>query len=165
MKKSLVLAVFAVAMMFVSGCRSQFVTVNVYPEDATVIANGVEYKNTSPFFIEVPTGKQLALTAYKKGYKDSIYVIDYELSTYGKISAWTSILVLPAFGLFADQAWTLKENNVTLTLDKICDIPEKDMPRTALPVYVPEDKRNEGINSSDLDQTTDPNARVIFESL
>lgn len=104
------------AAAFLCGCRTQIVTLDVIPADARVIANGVEYNNKSPIFIEASTGRQLLITAYKEGYRDKLYVIDYSLSTLGKIEAWTSIFILPAFGLLFDNAWTLKENNVTLIL-------------------------------------------------
>ncbi len=108
-------------MVMLCGCRvrTQLVAVDVIPADAKVIANGVAYDNHSPLFIEADTGKQLVITAYKEGYRDKIYVIDYSLSTLGKIEAWTAFLVLPAFGLMADNAWRLNENNVELTLEPL----------------------------------------------
>ena len=61
MKKMMILS-FAAAVMFISGCRTQIVTLDVIPADARVIANGVEYDNKSPIFIEASTGKQLVIT-------------------------------------------------------------------------------------------------------
>lgn len=117
--KQISLFLTAAMILLISGCRTQIVAVEVTPSDAAIIANGVEYNTKSPVFIEASTGKQLLITAYKDGYKDKLYVIDYSLSTLGKIEAWTSFLVLPAFGLLFDNAWTLQENNVLLTLERI----------------------------------------------
>ncbi len=122
--KKMMLFAFAAVIMFVTGCRTQIVTLDVTPADARVIANGVEYDAKSPVSIETSTGKQLAITAYKEGYRDKLYVVDYSLSTLGKIEAWTSILILPAIGLFFDNAWTLNENNITLKLEPITSEPE-----------------------------------------
>ena len=125
MKKIMLFGIAAAAVLL-TGCRTQIVTVDVVPADATVIANGVEYSNKSPIFIETSTSNQLLITAYKEGYRDKIYAIDYQLSTLGKIEAWTSIFVLPAFGLFADTAWELKENNVTLILEPVTPEAKKE---------------------------------------
>ena len=75
MKKILILGVSALVMLL-CGCRTQIVTVNVFPADATVIANGVEYKNKSPMFIEANTGRQLMITAYKEGFREKIHAVD-----------------------------------------------------------------------------------------
>lgn len=148
---------FAAAMLFMCGCRTQLVTVDVIPFDARVIANGVAYDNKSPLFVEAPTGKQLAITAYKEGYRDKIYVIDYSLSTLGKIEAWTSIFILPAFGLLFDNAWTLNENNISLTLEPLT--PEaKAESRNAAPRVVPS-------NGPSVDRTSDPEAKKIFNQI
>ncbi len=121
MKKMMFFAFAAVLALLASSCRTQIVTVDVMPADARVIANGVEYNNKSPIFIEANTGKQLLITAYKEGWRDKIYAIDYSLSTLGKVEAWTSIFILPAIGLLFDNAWELNENNVTLTLEPVSE--------------------------------------------
>lgn len=157
MKKLTMISLLAAAAMALSGCRTQIVTVDVIPSDARVIANGVEYNNKSPIFIEANTGKQLLITAYKDGYRDKLYVIDYSLSTLGKVEAWTSILILPAFGLLFDNAWSLKQNNVTLILEPLT--PEaKAESMVAEPHVVP----LTGVNP---DTTTDPNAKKLFNQL
>lgn len=150
---------FAAIMSLICGCRTQIVTVDVIPADARVIANGVAYENKSPIFIEVPTGKQLAITAYKEGYRDKLYVIDYSLSKLGRIEAWTSIFVLPAVGLFFDNAWQLNENNVSLTLEPLSPEAKKEA-ETAAPRVFPIKGTTSG-----TDQTTDPNAKKIFNQL
>lgn len=160
MKKMMIFS-FAIAMIALCGCRTQLVTVDVVPADARVIANGVNYDHKSPVFIEASTGKQLAITAYKEGYRDKLYVVDYSLSTLGKVEAWTSIFILPAFGLFFDTAWTLDENNVTLTLEPITPEAKAEaknsVPRaTAVPV--PD-------TSGNVDQTSDPEAKKIFNQM
>lgn len=137
MKKIMLFAIVAVSALL-AGCRTQIVTVDVIPAGATVIANGVEYSNESPIFIETSTSNQLLITAYKKGYREKSYVIDYQLSTLGKIEAWTSIFIFPAFGLFADTAWELKENNVALTLEPITAEAKKEA-AVAVPRVVPVD--------------------------
>ncbi|MBO4648847.1 MAG: hypothetical protein J5806_11905 [Lentisphaeria bacterium] len=112
----------AAALLMMCGCRTQIITVDVVPADATVIANGVEYRNKCPMFIETPTGKQLMITAYKEGYRERIYAIDYKLSTVGKIETITGcFLLLPFIGLCFDNAWELKETNVFLTLDPVSE--------------------------------------------
>ena len=158
MKKVFIFGIAALALVL-CGCRTQIVTVNVFPADATVIANGVEYKNKSPMFIEASTGKQLMITAYKEGYREKIHAIDYSLSTLGKIEAWTAIFILPAFGLFSDYAWELKENNVELVLEPISKEARKEAASSGL--YGPESK----YKYKPLDTTTDPKAKQAFSEL
>ena len=158
MKKVLILGVSALALLL-CGCRTQIVTVSVVPADATVIANGVEYRNKSPMFIEANTGRQLMITAYKEGYREKIHAIDYSLSTLGKIEAWTSIFVLPAFGLIFDNAWELKENNVELVLEPLSDEAKKEAAESG--IYDPENK----YKYNPLDTTTDPKAKQAFSQL
>ncbi|MDR0932783.1 MAG: hypothetical protein LBM70_07190 [Victivallales bacterium] len=157
--KKMTLAGFAVALMALLGCRTQIVTVDVVPADAKVIANGVEYNNKSPIFIEADTGKQLVITAYKEGYRDKLYVVDYSLSQLGKIEAYTSIFILPVFGLFFDTAWTLNENNITLTLEPLTDEAKREALITAPRViYAPSPR-------VPVDQTDNPKAKDIFNQL
>jgi len=148
-----------VAVFLLCGCRSQLVTVDVIPSDAHVIANGVAYNNKSPIFIEAETGKQLAITAYKDGYREKIHVIDYQLSKFGKICAWTSILVLPSFGLFCDNAWELKQNNISIRLEPVSEAAQKESMNTAAGI-VPV---NQSVSSAD--RTSDKKAREIFNEL
>jgi len=150
---------FAAIMLLMCGCRTQIVTVDVVPADAKVIANGVAYDNKSPIFIEAPTGKQLAITAYKDGYRDKLYVIDYSLSKLGRIEAWTSIFILPAFGLCFDNAWQLNENNVNITLEPVTPEAKKEAGNTAPRVFPVKG------STPGADQTTDPNAKEIFNQL
>lgn len=159
MKKMILIVNLIASLVALTGCRTQIVTVDVVPADATVIANGVEYSNKSPIFIEANTGKQLMITAYKDGYRDKIYVIDYSLSSLGKVEAWTSIFLFPAFGLLFDNAWTLNENNVTLTLEPVT-AEAKAEALTASPRVVPANPQTSG-----LDQTSDPEAKIIFNQL
>ena len=112
MKKMSLIACLALAVTLLCGCRTQVVTLDVIPADARVIANGVEYNCKSPIFIETSTSQQLLITAYKEGYRDKVYAVDYSLSTLGKVEAWTSIFIFPAFGLLFDTAWTLDEKNI-----------------------------------------------------
>ncbi len=119
MKKMMFFAFAAVLAVLVCSCRTQIVAVDVQPADARVIANGVEYNNKSPFFIEANTAKQLLITAYKEGYREKIYAVDYSLSTLGVVEAWTSIFIFPAIGLLFDNAWELNENNITITLEPV----------------------------------------------
>ena len=158
MKKVLIFGISALALLL-CGCRTQIVTVNVFPADATVIANGVEYRNKSPMFIEANTGKQLMITAYKEGYREKIHAIDYSLSTLGKIEACTCIFVLPVIGLFFDNAWELKENNVELVLEPLTDEAKKEAAKSGL--YDPANK----YKYNPLDTTTDPKAKQAFSQL
>lgn len=157
MKKIMLFGIAAAAVLL-TGCRTQIVTVDVVPADATVIANGVEYSNKSPIFIETSTSNQLLITAYKEGYREKSYVIDYQLSTLGVIEACTSIFILPAFGLLADTAWELKENNVTLTLDPITPEAKKEAAEVA-PRVVPADVMKSA------DQTKSEKAQKVFNQL
>lgn len=142
MKKNTLFACMVLAAAMLCGCRTQIVTLDVIPADARIIANGVEYNSKSPIFIEASTGKQLLIQAYKEGYRDKLYVIDYSLSSLGKIEAWTSIFILPAFGLLFDTAWTLDEKNITLILDPLT--PEaKEESMTASPRVIVRKKANE----------------------
>lgn len=156
--KKIILFGIAAAAVLLTGCRTQIVTVDVVPADATVIANGVEYSNKSPIFIETSTSNQLLITAYKEGYREKSYVIDYQLSTLGVIEACTSIFILPAFGLLADTAWELKENNVTLTLDPITPEAKKEAAEVA-PRVVPADVMKSA------DQTKSEKAQKVFNQL
>ena len=158
MKKVLIFGISALAILL-CGCRTQIVTVNVFPADATVIANGVEYRNKSPMFIEANTGKQLMITAYKEGYREKIHAIDYSLSTLGKIEACTCIFILPVIGLFFDNAWELKENNVELVLEPLTDEAKKEAAKSGL--YDPTNK----YKYNPLDTTTDPKAKQAFSQL
>ena len=153
------IACLALAVVLLCGCRTQIVTLDVIPADARVIANGVEYNNKSPIFIEASTGKQLLITACKEGYRDKIYAIDYSLSTLGKIEAWTSIFILPAFGLLFDNAWTLNENNVTLFLEPVSEEAKKEAMVTQPRVLTPSN------NGAGADQTKDPDAKKVFNQL
>ena len=150
----------AATLLVLCGCRSQIVTVDVTPSDAIVVANGVEYKNQSPMFIEACTGRPLLITAYKQGYREKSYAIDYKLSTLGTIEAIGSILILPAFGLCFDNAWELKESNVSLVLAPISESAKKEAASGAgtSSVYGPS-------KNGPLDVTTDPAAKQIFSEL
>ena len=161
MKKMMLLVLTAIVLT-VCGCRTQIITVDVAPADATVLANGVEYRNKSPLFVETPTGKQLMITAYKEGYRDKIYAIDYKLSTVGKIETIAGcILLLPFIGLCFDNAWELKENNVYLTLEPISDEAKKEALEYA--PWRPTDGK--AGNSAAVDTTSDPKAREAFNEL
>ena len=150
----------ASALLLLCGCRTQIITVDVAPSDATVIANGVEYRNNSPLFIETPTGKQLMITAYKEGYREKIYAIDYKLSTVGKIETITGcFLLLPFIGLCFDNAWELKENNVYLTLEPLTPEAKKEAMEFG-PWRV-----QRAPNSDPVDTTSDPKARETFSEL
>ncbi len=169
MKKVITLC-FVAVMALLAGCRSQIVTVDVVPPDARVIANGVQYDYKSPIFVEASTSKQLVITAYKEGYRDKMYVVDYSLSTLGKIEAWTSILILPALGLLGDNAWMLNENNVTLILDPITpEAIEESKSFSTRVVRVDSQSTITGDSSTSaddgVDQTTDPEAKKIFRQL
>lgn len=159
MNKKMILAALVCGVFSLCGCRTQVVTLDVIPADARVIANGVEYNNTSPMFIEAETGRQLMITAYKDGYREKIHVIDYELSTLGKIEACTAFLVIPVVGLFFDNAWTLKENNVTLTLEPLTPEAKREAellaPRVIYTSPLP----------AKVDQTTDPEAKKMFNEM
>ena len=157
MKKLTMISCLALAAAMLCGCRTQIVTLDVIPADARVIANGVEYNNKSPIFIEANTGKQLLITAYKEGYRDKLYAVDYSLSTLGKVEAWTSILILPAFGLLFDNAWKLNQNNITLILEPLT--PEaKAESMVAEPHIIP-------LTNVNPDVTSDPNAKKLFNQL
>lgn len=151
---------FAAALFALCGCRTQIITVDVVPRDATVIANGVEYRNNSPIFVETPTGKQLMITAYKDGYRDQIYAIDYKLSTVGKIETITGcFLLVPFIGLCFDNAWELKETNVYLTLEPITPEAKKEMQE-----YAP--WRDRKLRKGDpVDTTKNPADRKTFSEL
>ena len=97
----------------------QIVALTIDPADARVIANGVEYHNISPQFIEAKRSRELLLVVYKPGYREALYTVDYQLSDTGRIDAWGSIFILPFFGLFSEGAWELKENNICL-FTRIC---------------------------------------------
>lgn len=124
MHKNIFLAGLIVGSVILSGCSFynrgyQIVTVTTDPDDATVIANGIQYPSRSPQFIETRTGREFLLSVYKPGYKESLYVVDYQLSSTGKIDAWSSILIFPMFGLFSNGAWELKENNIKIKLEPL----------------------------------------------
>ena len=159
MNRQLILATLICGVVVLCGCRTQIVTLDVIPADARVIANGVEYNNTSPMFIEAETGRQLMITAYKDGYREKIHVIDYHLSTLGKIEACTSIFIIPVIGLFFDNAWTLKENNVTLTLEPLTPEAKREAELLAPRVIY-----NSPLPAK-VDQTNDPNAKKVFNEL
>ena len=159
MKRMMYLGVVS-ALLLLCGCRTQIITVDVIPSDATVIANGVEYRNHSPLFIETPTGKQLMITAYKEGYRDQIYAIDYQLSTVGKIETITGcFLLVPFIGLCFDNAWELKETNVALTLE-----PESPEAQKEAMEYEPWRNRKDRYGNP-VDTTRDPRAREAFSEL
>ena len=99
----------------------QIVALTIDPADARVIANGVEYHNISPQFIEAKRSRELLLVVYKPGYREALYTVDYQLSDTGRIDAWGSIFILPFFGLFSEGAWELKENNIYIKLVPLPD--------------------------------------------
>lgn len=115
MKKFLLLVVATMALVL-AGCKAQTVVLTVTPADARVIANGAVYDCGSPIIIQAQRREELVIAAFKTGYETKKYAVDTQLSTLGKIEAWTSIMVLPAIGLFFDPAWELAENNITLEL-------------------------------------------------
>ena len=163
MKKK-IYSVLAAALTLFCGCRTQIVTVTMNPADATVIANGVEYRNKSPLFIEACSAKQLLLTAYKEGYRESVYAIDYELSTVGTIETIAGcLLILPFFGLFFDNAWQLKENNVNFTLEPVSAAAKKEAAENGIYRGKPAVRVKHNGNPADI--TSDPNAREIFTGI
>ena len=150
---------FTAAVLVICGCRTQIITVDVAPRDATVLANGVEYRNESPIFVETPTGKQLMITAYKEGYRDKIYAINYKLSTVGKIETITGcFLLLPFIGLCFDNAWELQETNVYLTLEPISPEAKKEAMEFA-------PWRGKIQNEDPVDTTKNPRDRETFSEL
>ena len=159
MKKLMFLG-FMAAVLVMCGCRTQIITVDVAPADATVVANGVEYRNGSPIFVETPTGKQLMITAYKEGYRDKIHAINYKLSTVGKIETVAGCLLLvPFIGLCFDNAWELEETNVYLTLEPISPEARKEAMEFA-------PWRNQQPRNSDpVDTTQNPQDRETFSEL
>ncbi len=163
MKKMMSLLFAVAAAVSVCSCRTQIVTVDVAPADATIIANGVEYTNKSPIFVEASTSRQLLITAYKEGYRDRIYAIDYQLSTLGKVEAWTSIFILPAFGLLFDTAWELKENNVALTLDPVSQ--EAKAEAAGLPARTNPVNGYNNYSGDPADVSGSPAARQIFNEI
>lgn len=117
-------AILSAALVFASGCSLtnstlKLVTLTTDPVDCKVIANGVEYYNVSPQFIEVAPDRQMVISVYKPGYREGLYVVDYHLSSTGKIDAWSSILIFPMFGLLSKGAWELKENNIHIKLEPL----------------------------------------------
>ena len=135
--KYAILAVFsAVILAFASGCSflargEQIVSVTVTPSDASVIANGVEYHNLSPMFIEVPTRDALLITAYKPGYRTSFYAADSELTFTGKLDAIGGIFILPAAGLLSNGAWRFTESNIVINLQPLPDPEESSIEQEA----------------------------------
>ena len=161
--KKISFAVLASVLVLMCGCRTQIVTVNMVPADATVIANGVEYRNKSPLFIEANSARQLLLTVYKEGYREQIHVIDYQLSSVGKVETCMGFLILPLFGLFCDNAWQLKENNVDFVLTPISDEAKKEA--AANGVYTGDFSGHIVKNPNPADVTADPKAKEIFSEL
>ena len=149
------LAVFsAVILAFASGCSflargEQIVSVTVTPSDASVIANGVEYRMLSPMFIEVPTRDALLITAYKPGYRTVFYAADSQLSTTGKIDAIGGIFILPAFGLLSNGAWRFTESNIRIDLQPLPDPEESAIEQEAT------QRRRQDIARELIDQTID----------
>lgn len=149
------LAVFsAVILAFASGCSflargEQIVSVTVTPSDASVIANGVEYRMLSPMFIEVPTRDALLITAYKPGYRTVFYAADSQLSTTGKIDAIGGIFILPAFGLLSNGAWRFTESNIRIDLQPLPDPEESAIEQEAT------QRRRQDIARELNDQTID----------
>lgn len=130
------LALTAVSLLLLCGCSltnrgPRFVALTIKPVDSYVIINGVEYHHLSPQFVEVRPDRSLLITAYKPGYKEALYAVDYQLSNCGKIDAWASLLIFPAIGLLTDGAWELKENNITITLDPLPEMEELDAEQKA----------------------------------
>ncbi len=124
MKKQVLPLLGAAGMSVLCGCSifnksSQIVTITVYPADARLIVNGVEHHTFSPQIIEAIPSREMIITAYKPGYRERVYTVDYQLSSTGKIDAWASILLFPAIGLWTNGAWELKENNIMLKLDEL----------------------------------------------
>lgn len=122
-RKIFAAAVCALAC-FAAGCSftnnsTQVISLTVIPADATVIANGVEYHNVSPQFLEVNPSRELLLIVYKPGFREKLYTVGTQLSSTGKIDAFGSIFVLPFFGLFANGAWELKETNIFIELEPL----------------------------------------------
>ncbi len=93
----------------------QVVALNVTPQDATVIANGMKYEG-SPVFFEVRRDRDLLINAAKSGYEPYNCVVGYHLSSLGKIDAWSSILIFPFFGLFSPGAWELDQTTINIQL-------------------------------------------------
>ena len=110
------------------------------------------------------TGRQLLITAYKEGYRESVHVIDYELNTVGKIETIVGcLIILPFGGLLLDNAWQLKENNVNLVLTPISDEAKKEA--AANGIYTGGFPGRGVKNPDPADVTADPKAREIFNEL
>ena len=135
--KYMFLAVFsALVLTLTSGCSffargEQIVAVTVTPSDATVIANGAEYRMLSPMYLSVPTRDALLITAYKPGYRTAYYAADSELSSTGKLDALGSIFILPAAGLLSNGAWRFTESNVAINLQPLPDPEESAIEQEA----------------------------------
>ncbi len=135
--KYMFLAVFsALVLTLTSGCSffargEQIVAVTVTPSDATVIANGAEYRMLSPMYLSVPTRDALLITAYKPGYRTAYYAADSELSSTGKLDALGSIFILPAAGLLSNGAWRFTESNVVINLQPLPDPEESAIEQEA----------------------------------
>ena len=135
--KYMFLAVFsALVLTLTSACSffargEQIVAVTVTPSDATVIANGAEYRMLSPMYLSVPTRDALLITAYKPGYRTAYYAADSELSSTGKLDALGSIFILPAAGLLSNGAWRFTESNVVINLQPLPDPEESAIEQEA----------------------------------
>ena len=69
------------------------------------------------------------------------------------------LLLLNAFGLLFDNAWTLNENNVTLFLEPVSEEAKKEAMVTQPRVLTPSN------NGAGADQTKDPDAKKVFNQL
>lgn len=126
--------IFTVAVIgttvLLTGCsifnrKVELVAVTVKPNNASVVANGVNYSGPFPQFIEVDPSRQLMITVFKQGYQDQLYVVPSQLSSTGKIDAWASILLIPALGLFSNGAWEVTEHNLNFELQPLSELVEE----------------------------------------
>jgi len=150
-KFAVLLSMAAMTTVLLTGCswlnkKTQLITITTEPEGTRLIVNGVEYHQFSPQFVEVRPSRELIVTAFKHGYKEKYYVVQYELNTFGIIDA-ISIIGWP--GLLSDGAYTLKETNIKIVLDELP--PPEDTTESTGEVEADED----GDENAEVDEDED----------
>ena len=121
-KNKFILFLLFLLIITISGCslfapRTQTVTIDGVPADATVILNGKRIQ--CPASLEVPRNKDLNLSVYKDGYKTFEQSYGHKIGPIGMLDLLGGyIIILPLIGLISPGAFELQQDTIYYVLEK-----------------------------------------------
>lgn len=97
---------------------NETISVAVFPEDAVVIVNGVQYQGT-PLIMPVYRGEDAIIQVYSPQYQTRYFVVRRHLSTTGILDCAGAILLFPPLGLLSGGAYDFDTNNIYINMSDV----------------------------------------------